>query len=96
MAEDIPPISPEAVILEGVAHNGKACRIVDNTGRVPRAELDSLLAQLIEGRHFGLGGMSAAGSNAIRLGAPEFTHVQLGDDVYRLILLPYEARIEAF
>lgn len=96
MAEDLPPISPAAVILDGVAHNGKPCRIVDNTGRVSRAELQSLLQQLIADRHFGLGGLSAAGSNAIRLGAPEFTHVQLDGEVYRLILLPYEARIEPF
>lgn len=89
-------ISPQAVILEGVAHNGRACRIVDNTGRVPREELRALLEALIAERRFGLSGRSAAGGNTIRLGAPEFTHVQLGGELYRLVLFPYEARIDVF
>ncbi|APZ44695.1 hypothetical protein BW247_11940 [Acidihalobacter ferrooxydans] len=85
-----------AVTIEGIAHNGKPCRIVDNTGTVARAELESLLAELIEQRRFGLSGRSLAGGSSIRIGEPEFTHIQLGDDLYRFILLPYEARIEAF
>ena len=85
-----------AVVIEGVAHNGKPCRIVDNTGTVARDELESLLAELIEQRRFGLSGRSLAGSDCIRLGEPEFTHIQLGTELYRFILLPYEARIEAF
>lgn len=89
-------LSPQAVILEGVAHNGKPCRIVDNTGRVPREELRSLFDELIAQRRFGLSGRSAAGGTTIRLGAPEFTHVQLGGELYRLILFPYEARIDVF
>jgi hypothetical protein len=88
--------APHAVIVDGIAHNGKPCRIVDNTGTVPRAELEAMLNQLIEERRFGLSGMSMAGSNAIRLGAPEFTHVQIGTELYRFILLPYEAWIDAF
>ena len=92
----LPPLSERAVIIEGVAHNGKPCRIVDNTGTVERGELDALLAQLIGEKQFGLAGRSMAGGNTIKLGAPEFTHIQLGAEIYRFILLPYEARIEAF
>lgn len=83
-------------MIEGVAHNGKPCRIVDNTGTVAPAELEALLAELVAQRRFGLSGRSLAGSDRIRLGEPEFTHIQLGDGLYRLILLPYEARIEVF
>lgn len=89
-------ISPQATIVEGVAHNGKPCRLIDNTGSIERGELEGLLEQLIEAKRFGISGLSAAGSNSIRLGAPEFTHVQIGGQLYRLILLPYHARIEAF
>jgi hypothetical protein len=92
----IPPISEAATIIEGQAHNGKPCRIVDNTGQIDRGELEALLADLIEQKQFGLAGRSLAGGNTITLGAPDFTHMQFGDDLYRFILLPYEARIEAF
>lgn len=103
MSGDIPlqhdlidPPGEQAVIVEGVAHNGKSCRIVDNTGTIPHDELEALLAELIEQRRFGLSGRSLAGSDRIRLGEPEFTHIQLGGELYRFILLPYEARIEVF
>lgn len=92
--QPVPKLRP--TIVEGVAHNGKPCRIVDNTGSIERSELEGLLGQLIEQKRFGISGLSAAGSNSIRLGAPDFTHIQIVDQLYRLILLPYEARIEAF
>jgi hypothetical protein len=95
-AAGIPPISDKATVIDGVAHNGKPCRIVDNTGEIDQAELQSLLDQLIAEKQFGLAGKSLAGGNTIKLGAPDFTHMQFGDDLYRFILLPYEARIEAF
>jgi len=91
-----PPPGPGATIIESTAHNGKPCRIVDNTGTIDHAELEQLLADLISERHFGLRAMSATGSNAIRLGEPEFTHMQFGDRIYRMLLFPYEARLEAF
>jgi hypothetical protein len=91
-----PPPGPDATIIESVAHNGRPCRIVDNTGSIDRAELERLLADLIEGHHFGLRGLSAKGENAITLGEPEFTHMQFGDRIYRMLLFPYEARLEAF
>jgi hypothetical protein len=93
---EIPPPAPSATIIESVAHNGKPCRVVDNTGTIPRAELEQLLRDLIEARHFGVRGLSATGSNAIRLGEPEFTHMQFGESMYRMLLFPYEARLETF
>ncbi|MEJ2061148.1 MAG: hypothetical protein P8Y64_11805 [Gammaproteobacteria bacterium] len=95
-ADGPPPINDRAIVIEGTAHNGKPCRIVDNTGSIDRAELQALLDQLIADRCFGLTGRSLAGSNAITLGQPDFTHIQIGTELYRLILFPYEARIEAF
>lgn len=76
--------------------SGKPCRVVDNTASVERAELAGLLADLIEHDRFGIRGMSAAGENTVTLGAPVFTHIQLGGEIYRLLVLPYEARIERF
>ncbi len=90
------PLSERAVIVEGVAHNGRPCRVVDNTGHIDRAELKALLDTLIEQKSFGLSGLSQAGGNTITVGGPEFTHIQFGERLYRLILLPYEARLEAF
>lgn len=83
-------------VVEGVAHNGKPCRLIDNTGTVAIEELQSLLNELIAGRHFGLRARSALGSQTIRLGDPEFTHLQLGEQMYRLLVFSYEAHLEAF
>ncbi|MGA7801990.1 MAG: hypothetical protein WCC36_14385 [Gammaproteobacteria bacterium] len=88
--------NPGAVVVEGVTRTGKPCRVVDNTGSVECSELEGLLADLIEQDRFGIRGMSAAGENTVTLGAPVFTHIQLGGQVYRLLVLPYEARIERF
>ena len=94
--DETAPINEHATIIEGVAHNGKPCRIVDNTGTIEREALRSLLDQLIADQRFGLTGLSCAGGNTIKLGAPEFTHLQIGETLYRFILLPYEARLETF
>lgn len=91
-----PEPGPEATVIEGTAHNGNPCRIVDNTGCVPRAELERLLHDLIAEKRFGLNALSSTGSNAIKLGEPQFTHLQVGDDLYRFLLFPYEARLEGF
>jgi hypothetical protein len=93
---EIPPPAPGATIVESVAHNGKPCRVVDNTGTIARVELERLLVDLVESRQFGVRGLSAKGGNTIRLGEPEFTHMQFGDQMYRMLLFPYEARLEAF
>ena len=89
-------IRPDATIIEGVAHNGKPCRIVDNTATVPEADLRALLQQLIADKRFGLGGMSVAGGSRIAIGEPIGTHLQIGSELYRILLFPYEARIESF
>ncbi len=91
-----PAPEPGATIIEAVAHNGKRCRVVDNTGTIEPVELERLLADLVEMRRFGLRGLSAKGSGTIRLGEPEFTHIQFGERIYRMLLFPYEARLEAF
>lgn len=91
-----PEPAPSATIIEGTAHNGKPCRVVDNTGTIPRAELEQLLADLIEQKRFGLNALSATGSSAIKLGEPQFTHLQMGEELYRFLLFPYEARLEEF
>ncbi|AOU96901.1 hypothetical protein BI364_01770 [Acidihalobacter yilgarnensis] len=90
------PLSAQAIIIEGVTRHGKPCRVVDNTGAVPVPELQALLDQLIKDGRFGLSGRSLAGDSRMLIGAPDFSHVQFGDAVYRFILFPYEARIEAF
>ncbi|MBN2679041.1 MAG: hypothetical protein JXR24_02300 [Acidithiobacillaceae bacterium] len=86
----------DAVIIEGKTKRGKPCKIIDNTCLVPRAALQALLDDLIEQEHFGPSGLSMAGGNSIRIGAPQSAHVQLGDDIYRMIVVDYEARIEVF
>lgn len=89
-------IRPDATIIEGVAHNGKPCRIVDNTASVDAHELHQLLEVLIRERRFGLHGLSVAGGNHIAIDRPIGTHIQLGRDIYRILMFPYEARIEPF
>ena len=92
----VPPLSEHALIVEGATRGGRSCRVIDNTGTVERAVLEELLSDLLEAKRFGLTGLSATGASTIRLGAPEFTHIQLDGQLYRLILFPYEARLEAF
>lgn len=87
---------PGALIVEGATASGKRCRVIDNTGTVERAELLNLLDKLISEKRFGFSGVSSAGGSTVTIGAPVFAHVQLGGELYRLILFPYEARIERF
>ncbi len=103
MADDKPdrsrgesPAHRDAHAVEGRTHTGRTCRIVDNTGEVDRAELAALLEDLVRARRFGLLGMSAGADARIPLAAPVGSHVQIGGRLYRLLLFPYEARIERF
>lgn len=89
-------IGPDARIVEGVAHNGRPCRIVDNTNSVDFAELHAVLRTLIADRKFGRGGLSAAGGSTIALDRPISSHIQFGEQLYRILLFAYEARIERF
>jgi len=95
MNDSLPPLSDKAIIIEGQTLNGKSCRLVDNTGEIDRHELEQLLGQLIEQKQFGIKGLSST-DGSIKLGQPQATHIQFGDTLYRLLLFPYEARIEAF
>ena len=92
----LPPLRSDAAILEGKTKRGKPCRVIDNTVSVPREDLAGLLNDLIEQEHFGPSGLSMAGSNTIRIGAPQSAHVQLGGNIYRMIVVAYEARLEEF
>ncbi|CDQ09152.1 conserved protein of unknown function [Acidithiobacillus ferrivorans] len=90
------PLRSDAVILEGKTKRGKPCRVIDNTVSIPREDLADLLNDLIEQEHFGPSGLSMAGSNTISIGAPQSAHVQLGENIYRMIVVAYEARLEEF
>ncbi|MHB1951005.1 MAG: hypothetical protein ACYCQK_05970 [Acidiferrobacteraceae bacterium] len=83
-------------IVQGIAHNGRPCRIVDNTGTVDEKDLRNVLETLIADHRFGMGGLSAKGGTTIPIGRGESTHIQFGDRLYRILLFPYEARIEVF
>ena len=92
----LPPLRSDAVILEGMTKRGKPCRLIDNTVSAPREELAALLNDLIEQEHFGPSGLSMAGSNTISIGTPQSAHVQLGENIYRMIVVDYAARLETF
>ncbi|QKT03125.1 hypothetical protein HUS23_04545 [Ectothiorhodospiraceae bacterium 2226] len=89
-------MQPQPTVIEGTTHHGKPCRVVDNTGEIDAQELRVVLEALIAERRFGLGGLSAAGGNTITIGEPVLSHAQFGDKLYRLLLFPYELRIESF
>lgn len=90
------PLRPDAVVIEGVTHTGRRCRLIDNTAGVDRADLEALLGELVGNKRFGVSGVSSSGGTAAALGAPAYSHIQLGGRLYRLIVFPYEARIEKF
>ncbi|HQU16844.1 MAG: hypothetical protein B7Z66_06975 [Chromatiales bacterium 21-64-14] len=90
------PQRPDARIVEGRTGTGRSCRIVDNTATVAPAELAALLQDLIRAQRFGLGGHSTGPDHAITIGGPVGTHIQLDGRLYRLLVFPYEARIEDF
>ena len=92
----LPPLRSDAVILEGMTKRGKPCRLIDNTVSAPREELAALLNDLIEQEHFGPSGLSMAGSNTISIGTPQSAHVQLGENIYQMIVVDYAARLETF
>ena len=94
--DGLPPLRSDAVILEGMTKRGKPCRLIDNTVSAPREELAALLNDLIEQEHFGPSGLSMAGSNTISIGTPQSAHVQLGENIYRMIVVDYAARLEVF
>lgn len=88
---------PDAVRITGTTRRGRPCALVDDTGdALPRAELESLLEDLIAAEAFGFHGASAAGRDTIDLEAPRMAHVQLAGRLYRLLVHRFEARLEPF
>ena len=82
-------------VVTGSFH-GREVTLTDKTGTAPLAELQEILDALIEEGKFGIAGMSNSGSGTIQLGAPEGAHIQVGEDLYRLIITGYEAYIDTF
>lgn len=91
------PLREDAVRYEAATRQGRPCALTDNTGRrLPAAEVRAILDALVAGDAFGLRARSAAGSGALALDPWQATHVQIGGDLYRLIVRRHEARIEPF
>jgi hypothetical protein len=85
------------VRIRGTTPRGKVCELVDNTGEsLPRADLESILAALIEQEAFGFSVASAKGGHTLDLERRESAHIQVGEKLYRLLVYRYEARIEPF
>lgn len=89
-------VRADATVINGHTHNGRPCRLIDNTCSVTKEDLEAILAGLIAERRFGIAALSAHGGHTLALGRPNATHIQCGDTLYRLLLFPYEARIEPF
>ncbi len=91
------PLHEQARYYQSSNAYGKTCTLIDNTGRMlPENDCRDILAGLIENDLFGFRSLSAQGSDTIQLDRRESTHVQVGEDLYRLIVFRYEARIELF
>ncbi len=91
------PLHPDAREYPGKTQQGKECRLIDNTGKcLPVEDCHDLLAALIENQLFGFRSLSAQGGDTISLDRRESSHIQIGDDLYRLVVFRYEARIENF
>jgi hypothetical protein len=81
--------------VEGRTPRGRMCELFDNSGdSIPAEELERLLGELIVAGKFGFRASGAADS--IALAPPEFAHVQIGGQLYRLIVERYTARLERF
>lgn len=91
------PLHPAAVRYTANTPHGKSCCLVDNTGRhLPEVECRDILNALIENQLFGFRSLSAQGGDTIDLARRESSHIQIGEQLYRLIVYRYEARIENF
>ena len=77
-------------------YHGREVTLTDKTGSCPESELQAILEALIEQGKFGIAGMSNSGSGTIQIGAPEGAHIQVGEDLFRLIITGYEAYIDTF
>lgn len=91
------PLRDDAVRYEAVTRQGRPCALTDNTGRcLPAAAVREVLDGLVANDVFGFRARSAAGAATIGLDQAEATHVQIGDELYRLVVRRYEARLEPF
>lgn len=91
------PLREDACTLQGQTRGGKPCRLIDNSGdALPEGALREILQGLIEAELFGFRTLSASGGDTISLERRESAHVQVGENLYRLIVYRYEARIEPF
>lgn len=81
--------------VTGTFH-GREVTLTDRTGTCPEAEMQEILDALIREGRFGLAGMSNSGSATIQLGTPEGAHIQVGGELYRLVITGYEAVIDKF
>jgi len=75
--------------------SGRECCLKDMTQSLPKAELEQLMDQLLEQKLFGFNMLSDT-SGTMSLDKPRLTHIQIGEQLYRLLLFPYEAQIETF
>lgn len=95
--DTVNPLRADAVRIAGTTRTGRPCELIDNTGRaLPRDELGALLDALIEADRFGFAVLSAKGGNTLSLARQEAAHVQIGGELYRLLVHRYRARIEPF
>jgi hypothetical protein len=91
------PLRPGATRLRGTTRRGKACELIDNSGdRLPLPELQAILDALVREARFGFAAASAAGGATLDLARREGAHIQVGGQLYRLIVYRYQARIEPF
>lgn len=88
-------INENATKITSYTANNKKCELFDNTSSISTQELEKLLAQLIEDKHFGVNALSAS-DGIIYLDKPKLSHIQIKDDLYRLYLYRYHAIIENF
>ncbi|HKK13413.1 MAG TPA: hypothetical protein VKA14_02000 [Gammaproteobacteria bacterium] len=77
-------------------YHGREVTLTDKTASCPEAELQEILDALVAEGKFGIAGMSNSGSATIQIGAPEGAHIQIGGELYRLVITGYEAYVDKF
>ena len=96
-----PPLPDEitlnhgANVVEARNSRGKICQLIDNTGTIENSQLINLLNQLIQDEQFGINALSSM-DGTLNIDKPRLSHIQIHDELYRLLLLRYQAVIEKF
>lgn len=88
-------LNQRAGMVEARNSRGKICQLIDNTGTIEDSQLIDLLNQLIEDEQFGINALSST-DGTLNIDKPRLSHIQIQDDLYRLLLLRYQAVIEKF